>query len=277
MASKANARYEAADELTARELVIDFLSNRAPREMSARLIVDSASALGFSEQSIRMALTRIVEDGVAISAARGLYKLAPSGETMRVEVRKWRNILNLTERWSGAWIAVHDAHIRRSDRAALRRHEQALRLRGFADLSVGLRIRPANLRDPLDALRAQLHALGLHHEAIVATLRDLDDHTQEGAMKLWDTANLVGSYERLTRALAESTERVQHLKLEQAAGETLVLGRTVLRHINLDPLLPEELMPAEPLRRLVHDMMTYDDMARQIWRRFMREVESSQQ
>ncbi|HUA35260.1 MAG TPA: hypothetical protein VMA09_16750 [Candidatus Binataceae bacterium] len=277
MASKANARYEAADALTARELVIDFLSNRAPRELSARLIVDSAAALGFTEQSIRMALTRMVEDGVAISAARGLYKLAPSGETMRIEVRKWRNILNLTQRWSGAWIVVHDAHIRRSDRAALRRHEQALRLRGFADLSTGLRIRPANLRDPLDALRDQLRALGLHHEAIVATLGDLDQHTQAHALKLWDTAKLIESYEGLTRALGESTNRVQHLKLEDAASETLVLGRSVLRHINLDPLLPDELMPAEPLRRLVQDMIKYDDMARQIWRRFMHEVEGRQQ
>ncbi len=277
MASKANARYEAAAALSARELVIDFLSNRAPREMSVRLIVDSAAALGFTQQSIRMALTRIVEDGVAISAARGLYKLAPSGETMRLEVRKWRNILNLTQRWSGAWIAVHDAHIRRSDRAALRRHERALRLRGFADLSTGLRVRPANLRDPLDGLRNQLRALGLHDEAIVATLGDLDHHAQARAMKLWNTAQLIDSYEGLTRALGESTGRVQHLKLEDAAGETLVLGRSVLHHINLDPLLPEELMPAEPLRRLVHDMITYDDTARQIWRRFMREVESRQQ
>ena len=86
--------------MTAKELVVDFLSNRAPRDMSARSIVDSARALGFSEQRIRMALTRLVEDRVAQSPSRGTYRLAPSGEAMRKEVRKWRNIASVTQAWS---------------------------------------------------------------------------------------------------------------------------------------------------------------------------------
>lgn len=274
MATNANISYEALDVLTARELVIDFLSNRSPREMPARVIVDSALALGFTEQSVRMALTRAVEEGVAISPARGLYKLAPTGAVMRAEVRKWRNIPSLTQPWTGAWVSVHDAAIRRSDRAALRRHEQALKLRGFRELATGLWIRPANLRDSIATLRGQLRALGLHRDAIVALLSELDAETYGLAVKLWDTRKLLESYRWLMHAMAESTRRVEALALEAAAGETLVLGRTVLRHINLDPLLPNELMPEEPLRELVHTMMTYDDMARQIWRRFMREIES---
>jgi hypothetical protein len=49
MADNANYGYEPCKALTAKELVLDFLSNRAPREMAARVIVDSAAALGFSE------------------------------------------------------------------------------------------------------------------------------------------------------------------------------------------------------------------------------------
>lgn len=273
MAANANISYEAPKFLTARELVIDFLSNRWPHEMQARVIVDSATALGFTAQSIRMALTRVVEEGVVISTGRGLYKLAPSGEVMRTEVRKWRNILNLTRPWSGAWIGVYDAHILRSDRAALRRHEQALRLRGFAEFFPGLWIRPANLRDPVAALREQLLALGLHGDAIVASLSDLDENASARARKLWDTGELLRNYEWLIGAMRESTERVARLPLEDAAGETLALGRRVLREINLDPLLPNELMPEQPLRQLVQEMMAYDNMARQIWRRFMRDIE----
>jgi phenylacetic acid degradation operon negative regulatory protein len=273
MAMVANSRYETPRALTARELVIDFLSNRSPREMPARVIVDTATALGFTEQSVRMALTRVVEEGLAIIVERGVYKLAPSGDAMRREVRKWRNISDSTKPWTGSWIGIYDAPIRRSDRAALRRHEQALRLRGFREFNAGLSLRPANLRHPAAELREQLHALGLHPDAIVALITDLDEATRARAMELWDTKALLESYEQLMRAMDASTRRVYALPLAAAAGETLVLGRDVLRHINLDPLLPSELMPERPLRKLVRTMTVYDAMARQIWRRFMSQFE----
>lgn len=273
MAMNANIRYETPRALSARELVIDFISSRWPREMPARVIVDSALALGFSEQSVRMALTRLVEEGLAVTVERGIYKLAPSGDAMRREVRKWRSILDSTKSWTGGWVGIYEVPIRRSDRAALRRHEQALRLRGFRRLTAGLSIRPANLRDSTAELREQLRALGLHPNAIVALFSDLDEATRARAMKLWDTKALLDSYEQLMRAIDASMGRVDSLPLAAAAGETLVLGRDVLRHINLDPLLPEELMPERPLRKLVRTMTVYDVVARQIWRRFMSQFE----
>jgi len=273
MTAVANPSYEAARSLSARDLVIDFISNRAPREMPAKVIVDSGTALGFSAQSIRMALTRLVEDGLAINAGRGLYRLAPSGETMRREVRKWREVLSLLQPWNGAWICIFDATVARSDRAALRRHEQAIRLRGFRAFRGGLWLRPANLRIAIPRLRDELRELGLHSDAMVAEMRELDESSQGAAMKLWDVKALLASYEKLTRAMHASRRRIERLPMAQAAGESLVLGRDVLRHINLDPLLPEELMPQRPLRTMVETMIDYDQAARQIWRRFMAQFE----
>ncbi|HTR62311.1 MAG TPA: hypothetical protein VMH37_11455 [Candidatus Binataceae bacterium] len=273
MAGYANSSYDPPKALTAKELVLDFLSNRAPREMGARVIVDSAGALGFSAQSIRMALTRLVEDRLALSTGRGMYRLAPSGDAMRREVRKWRSTLAMTQAWSGAWIAIYDAPIARSDRKALRLHEQAMRLRGFREFRAGLWLRPANLRLPTAELRTQLEALGLHRDAMVAELRDFDERAQAEAMHLWDIKGLLASYEDLTGALEASARRVKKMELAKAAGETLVLGREVVRHLNLDPLLPEELMPQRPLHTMVQTMMAYDDMAREMWRRFMRQFE----
>ncbi len=274
MASNANSRYEPARALTAKELVLDFLSNRAPREMSARAIVESAVALGFSEQSIRMALTRLVNDQLALKESRGTYRLAPSGDAMRREVRKWRSITSLTQAWAGAWVCIYDGGVARSDRAAMRRHEQAMRLRGFREFRAGLWLRPANLRQPVAELRGELHALGLHRDAIVAEIREFDHRTQAEAMRLWDAAALLRSYEDLTGAMEASIKRVHRMPLVEAAGETLVLGRDVIRHINLDPMLPEELMAQRPLRTMVETMVAYDELGRQIWRRFMRQFES---
>jgi phenylacetic acid degradation operon negative regulatory protein len=269
MATLANPRY-VPRHLTARELVIDFLSNRYPREMSAAEILGVGAALGFTEQSLRMALTRLVEGAVAANPGRGLYRLSPSGEAMRLEVRKWRNLDDLAKPWSGAWIGVFDAGITRSDRAALRRHERAMRLRGFRELQAGLWIRPANLRDSVGELREQLRALGLHPAALVVGLNDLDDDSRARATTLWDTAAMLATYRALADELLASKTRLERLPLDTAAAESMVLGRDVVRHINLDPVLPEELMPQRAVKNLISTMSDYDQQARQIWRRFMR-------
>jgi phenylacetic acid degradation operon negative regulatory protein len=269
MATIANPRY-VPRHLTARELVIDFLSNRYPREMSVQEIAGVGIALGFSEQSLRMALTRLVEQSVAANIGRGLYRLSPSGEAMREEVRKWRHLDDLARPWSGAWIGVFDASVPRSDRAALRRHERAMRLRGFRELQPGLWIRPANLRDSVEELREHLRALGLHPAALVVGLHDLDDDARAKATSLWDTGAMLATYRALTDELLASKTKLERLSLDNAAAESMVLGRDVIRHINLDPVLPEELMPQRALTTLIRTMTDYDQNARQIWRRFMR-------
>ena len=269
MAVVANPRY-VPRHLTARELVIDFLSNRYPREMSVQEIAGVGIALGFSEQSLRMALTRLVEQSVAANTGRGRYRLSPSGEAMRDEVRKWRHLDDLAKPWSGAWIGVFDAVIPRSDRAALRRHERAMRLRGFRELQSGLWIRPANLRDSVAELREHLRALGLHPSALVVALQDLDDDARARATSLWDTAAMLATYRALAEELIASKGKLERLPLDTAAAESMVLGRDVIRHINLDPVLPEELMPQRALTNLIWVMSDYDQNARQIWRRFMR-------
>ncbi|MGH7924686.1 MAG: PaaX family transcriptional regulator [Candidatus Binatus sp.] len=269
MATLANPRY-APRHLTARELVIDFLSNRYPREMSAAELLGVGTALGFSEQSLRMALTRLVEQSVAANTGRGRYRLSPSGEAMRDEVRKWRSLGDLARPWSGGWIGVFDASIPRSDRAALRRHERAMRLRGFRELQAGLWIRPANLRDSVAELRDQLRALGLHPAALVVGLNDLDDEARARATGLWDTATMLATYRALVDEMLASDKKLDRMPLDSAAAESMVLGRDVIRHINLDPLLPEELMPTRALATLVRTMTDYDQHARRIWRRFMR-------
>jgi phenylacetic acid degradation operon negative regulatory protein len=269
MATIANPRY-VPRHLTARELVIDFLSNRYPREMSVQEITGVGIALGFSEQSLRMALTRLVEQSVAANTGRGRYRLSPSGEAMRDEVRKWRHLGDLAKPWTGAWIGVFDAAIPRSDRAALRRHERAMRLRGFRELQSGLWIRPANLRDSVPELREHLRALGLHPGALVVGLDEIDDEARAKATGLWDTATMVATYRALAEELVASKSKLERLALDTAAAESMVLGRDVIRHINLDPVLPEELMPQRALNNLIRVMTDYDQNARQIWRRFMR-------
>ncbi|MGB6091470.1 MAG: hypothetical protein WBG26_18395, partial [Candidatus Binataceae bacterium] len=95
MAVIANSGYNPERPLTARALVLDFLSNRAPREISARAVLAAGAAFGFSAQNLRMALMRLVDQGAAVNSSRGRYRLGAPGETMRLEVRKWKRVADL--------------------------------------------------------------------------------------------------------------------------------------------------------------------------------------
>lgn len=266
----ANFRYKHDAGLSAKALVLDFLSVRSPREVSAQVLVAAGTTFGFSGQNIRMALSRLVEQSVAINSGRGQYRLSTSGRAMREEVRKWRRVAELTRPWSGAWIGIYEAAVPRADRGALRRHERAMRLRGFRRFLDGLWLRPANLNGSMDQLRRHLRVLGLHPEALVVGLSDLDAAARAKATRLWDTASLLASYRALGNALRASESKLDRMSLEAAAAEVLTLGREVIRHINLDPLLPDELMAQRPLRALVGAMSEYDARGREIWWRFMR-------
>jgi DNA-binding transcriptional regulator PaaX len=81
---------------------------------------------------------------------------------------------------------------------------------------------------------------------------------------------MLAAYRALADELLASKSKLVRLPLDTAAAESMVLGRDVIRHINLDPALPEELMPQRALATLVRTMTDYDQQARQIWRRFMR-------
>ena len=100
-------------------------------------------------------------------------------------------------------------------------------------------------------------------------LNDLDDDSRAKATSLWDTAAMLATYRALADELLASKTRLERLALDTAAAESMVLGRDVIRHINLDPVLPEELMPQRALKNLISTMSDYDQQARQIWRRFM--------
>ena len=144
-----------------------------------------------------------------------------------------------------------------------------MRLRGFRELESGLGIRPANLRDSVSELRDQLRALGLYPAALVVGLGDLDEGVHAKETLLRDIATIFARYGALTdELLASRVARAPTAGV--AAAESMVLGRDVIRHINLDPALPEELMPSRALTTLVRTMTEYDQQARQIWRRFMR-------
>jgi len=261
--------------LTAKSFILDLLSTLRIGTMPVRVLVTAGHRFGIAENSIRVALARLLVEGRVERDERGQYGLGAQAEAVRRQVTSWRTLDERlsTAVWDGRWIGVHrSVSGRRATSPARRRRERALRFRGFRTLEPGFDIRPDNLHGGIGETRAQLIGLGLEENALVFAINRFDERTESRARQLWDTAALRAGYRHSIAALSDSEKRLPQLSEQQAMIESFRLGGRVIRQLVLDPLLPEPLIPAAERSALLQAMRRYDRVGRACWARFMREV-----
>ena len=246
-------------------LVLAFLATARDDTASASQLVRMGAVFGVDARAMRVALGRLVRDGLLRQAGRGLYGVGGAGAAVQARVRDWRRLEERVRPWSGGWTLVLVDHLGRTDRKRLRRRERALRLGGLAHAPEGFWVRPDNLQlTPADFL-AQLVALGLDEgAALFSEARTLGE--QDARLRaLWSGDALSADYAAWTERLAESAARLPALAPSEAARESFLLGQAVLRTINLDPLLPAELVDVGRRRALVAAMADYDRLGKGCW------------
>jgi phenylacetic acid degradation operon negative regulatory protein len=257
----------AAPTPSVRSFVLDLLSTLRRGSMPVRALVEAAKLFGIAGGSVRVALTRLLSEGLVERDERGAYRLGAPAEPVRRRVAAWRDLAAQLRAWSGAWNAVFDASP--PERLARRRSERALELFGFRALGRGLRVRPDNLAGGLPRLREQLAGLGLAPGALLCELRDLDALSEARARSLWDADALVAGYRRHVRELETSARRLRARSAEQAMVESFRVGGAALRTLAKDPLLPEPIVPARERDALVAAMRDYDALGRASWAAFL--------
>src|SRR5579859_1289769 len=176
--------------MAAKRVVLDLLSAAPAHEMSAAALVTAGDLLGISENNVRVTLARLLAAGTLELTGRGSYRLGKRAHAITRQVTSWRDLEKQVRRWDGGWACVHLGGLGRTDRAALRRRERALRLLGFRSLGPALEVRPDNFEGGVPALRERLRALGLDEEALVLRASELDPRTEAQARALWDGRRL---------------------------------------------------------------------------------------
>ncbi len=232
--------------VSAKAVVLEVLSageSIFDGSLPVRTLVQAASVFNIAENSVRVAIVRLRAEGLLESPSRGEYRLGPSAQVVNEKIHGWRTVSSRLSQWDGSWAAVFTADLSRTDRPALRRRLRALRYLGFEELKAGLFLRPNNLRPGIDGLRRELVALGLDREASVFRLEELNPAQEERARTLWDSPAL---------------ERTSFL-----------LGREGIRHVVLDPLLPEPLVDADKRSTMVNVLQSYCDKGLNLWARFL--------
>jgi phenylacetic acid degradation operon negative regulatory protein len=202
--------------LTARSVLLSTLLGLDPPELPAARLVATAGLFGIAEGTARVALSRMLRAGEAVTdGAR--YRL--TGRLLERQARQASGRHPRPRAWRGRWhVAVVTTPGRpAAERAALRRAFSEGRM---AEWREGVWVRPDNLERPVASdgvewMSAQPDEPPIH-------LWDLDAHAARG--------------DALRRRLEEPPDI-------DALAPGFVLSAAVLRHLAADPLLPTELLP----------------------------------
>jgi len=215
---------EFGTRMTARSVVLSVLLGAHPAWATASDLVRLTGDFDIKETTLRVALTRMVAAGDLVRSEDG-YRLSD-----RLLARQRRQDAALdprTRTWDGTWttLVITTVGIDARPRAALR---VALQDRRFGELREGLWLRPDNL----DRTSADLPAEVAQR---VRVLRATDDNPVELAATLWDLPGWSQTGYQLLNDIADATD----------VPGRFILAAGIVRHLLVDPVLPDELLPAD--------------------------------
>jgi phenylacetic acid degradation operon negative regulatory protein len=219
--------------MTARSVVLSVLLGAHPACASAGELIRLTADFGIKETTLRVALTRMVSAGDLIRSADG-YRL--SNRLLARQRRQDDAIDPPVRGWRGDWVVLIVTSVG-SDartRAALR---TAMHNKRFGELREGVWMRPDNLELDLDP----------ELDARVRVLSARDDAPAKLAAQLWDLPAWTHTGRGLLGEMATASD---------TAGR-FVVAAAMVRHLLTDPVLPDELLPADwpgaRLRAAYHD------------------------
>ncbi len=247
----------------AKSLILDLLATLKPGAvMPVGVLVEAGALFGVSGNNMRVSAARLLANGHIARDERGCYRLGEKSKPIGRLVRSWRDLDRRTRKWSGGWIAAMTG---KGDRSAARKRTSALALLGFRRFRDGVWVRPDNLTLEVDAVRAELHSLGLPAEDLVCRVRDLGEGNEAAARGLWNVDELRAAYRGLCSEVEHGGRRLASLAGEEAMVESFLLGGRALRQLVRDPLLPDEICPSSERDGLLAAMREYDRLGRLAW------------
>ncbi|ENX57216.1 MULTISPECIES: PaaX family transcriptional regulator C-terminal domain-containing protein [Acinetobacter] len=255
-------------KMNARDLIIDLLLGLQGRAISIKQIIIAARLFEISENSIRVAVTRLSSDGVIEAIERGVYQFT-------VQSHEWANVMlnrkhgiKQTKVWNQQYLAVFTGQLGRVDRTALNRRERALKHFGFKELEQGIYIRPDNLVIGFDQLITKLKTSGLESSAKFCQINHFDTETLTTIIELWSTQTLNQNYQKYSQMIQQWLSTVDQLSLEDAARESLLLGRQTISLLMNDPLLPEGFVDVQLREQFAQSVQQLDQTGLDAWQKF---------
>lgn len=236
-------------------IILDLLRTYLSRGSSVRNIMRTGAMFGFSENLMRVSLSRLAAKGTVENFKRGYYRLTDSTDHMNDFIEEWRLGDARRRDWHRNWVLAQGD----SD-------SWALNACGFFYLDKQLWVRPDNLTRSAEALQTLLENLGASSGCIIATDASLSLSREKTVLERVARYALQKKYAGAIMKLKESFARLTVIPSDAAQKESFYLGGSAIQVLALDPLLPEEIQPGDDRRSLWTLMLEYDQVGRAIWR-----------
>ncbi len=261
-----------ATGLTPGKLILEMLDADPQLMAPGRRLVAAGSVFGFSENQVRVALSRLVADGLLVQPRRGDYALDGAATRIGEETQRWQKIESRTRHWRGDWCAVLTDNLAAEGSTQFRRQSRALALRGMQRWRPGFWVRPDNLRGGPRRLGEELLTLGLDAIRGQCVIAQGDAACESSLRSLWNPSDLEDTYRDRIDRLAQAVDRLETPQFPDVLSETLELGGSCIKALLTDPLLPDELASGDSRRQLVGLLKDYDKRGRRLWRHFIQQL-----
>ncbi|MEZ5557697.1 MAG: hypothetical protein R3E86_04030 [Pseudomonadales bacterium] len=240
-------------------VVLDMLRSARSRQRTARSLIAAGELFGFSENTLRVTLSRLMARGLIESPERGLYRLSGQTDALNDFVERWRLGEARVRAWEpGTWLFAHV----QGEVAASAWTLDAL---GFREVRPTLFARPDNLALSLDALRELATGLGLEPGVLLLRGTPEGDPAPARWIKAWHPTRLDDGYIEGLQRLAHSSSRLAGLEPDAARLECFRLGGEMIHRLAKDPLLPDQFVNASAREALWRAMLDYDLQGKEIW------------
>lgn len=265
----------AAQSITPRRLILELLDADTALMGQSKRLLAAGEVFGFSPNQVRVALSRLVSDGLLANPSRGCYTLTGAGAAMQEEIQRWRKLEDQLCEWRGGWCVLISTNLAAQSTTRFREQTRALRLRGLRRWRPGLWVRPDNLQGGVARLVDDVASLGLDSIAGSFLIEGADTLCENELLGLWDIEALREDYSQHIDALQDAQSRLDQQDQGPVLVETLELGGAMIRALVTDPLLPEAMLGSDARGRMISLVKQYDAAGRERWRRFMNHLEQA--
>lgn len=244
-------------------IILDLLRTYAERGTNVTNIMATGAMFGFSDNRMRVSLSRLVAKRTIENFSRGAYRLTKATDPFNAFIERWRLGESRVAPWDNRWLLVHRSQGVPPTKTT--KGEWALSNLGFRQANQGCWIRPDNLALSPGALEGQLHHLGLEDEVILASAAKLSAQWQDHWLDQVAPRQLIERYKLMSRRLTLSLAELPNLSRAAAMKASFQLGGQAIEMLATDPLLPAELLDTDTRVSLWRALRHYDHVGRRLW------------
>ena len=257
-------------KITPKSLILSLLQVSGKRSMPVKTLVCAGHIFGFTENTIRVATTRLIREGTIESDERGQYRLSSRGTLFSRYIESWRAGEKRLVKWDGGWLCCWIPKTTARRRAEIR---SAFGFVGFGEGLPNLWVRPDNLTLDRKELEKLICRIGKLEDGQMFVARAFSENLiASWRNNLWPVEAMCKKQKAHLAEMKKSTDRIEKMPLENALVESFLVGSEAVRLLITDPMLPQEMADTGCRAALHEAMLRYDETGKRIWSKRFEEI-----